>query len=129
DKIIDIATLTGGCIIALGNLTAALLGSDQKLVDLLVDTSKETGEKMWQLPLFEEYFDQIKSDIADVKNSGGREASTITGGMFLKQFVDKTPWVHIDIAGKELTDKQKGYLVKGATGYGTRTLAAAVLKI
>ncbi len=129
DKIIDIATLTGGCTIALGNLTAALLGSDQKLVDLLIDTSQETGERMWQLPLFEEYFDQIKSDIADVKNSGGREASTITGGMFLKQFVDKTPWVHIDIAGKELTDKQKGYLVKGAAGYGTRTLAAAVLKI
>jgi leucyl aminopeptidase len=99
------------------------------LIDLLIDTSQETGEKMWQLPLFEEYFDQIKSDIADVKNSGGREASTIIGGMFLKQFVDKIPWVHIDIAGKELTDKRKGYLVKGATGYGTRTLAAAVLKI
>jgi leucyl aminopeptidase len=128
-KIIDIATLTGGCTIALGNLTAALLGSDQKLVDLLLDISKETGERMWQLPLFEEYFDQIKSDIADVKNSGGRGASTIIGGMFLKQFVDKTPWTHVDMAGKELTDKQKGYLVKGATGYGTRTLAAAVLKM
>ena len=128
-KIIGIATLTGGCIVALGKLTAAVLGTDQELVDLLIEVSQQTGEKMWQLPLFEEYFDQIKSEIADVKNSGGREASTITGAMFLKQFVDKTPWVHIDIAGKELADKEKGYLVKGATGYGARTLAAAVLKM
>jgi len=128
-KIIDIATLTGGCIVALGKITGGLLGTDQELVDLALEVSEETGEKMWQLPLFDEYFESIKSDIADVKNSGGREASTITAGLFLKQFVDDTPWIHIDMAGKELTDKEKGYLVKGATGYGTRSLAEIIMRL
>ncbi len=128
-KILDIATLTGGCVVALGNLTSALTGNDQELIDILLGLSRRTGEKTWQLPLFEEYKEQLKSDVADLKNSGGRPASTITGGMFLKEFVGNTPWVHMDIAGKELSEHEKGYSVKGATGVGTRTLAELVCEL
>lgn len=132
-KIIDIATLTGGCVVALGELTSGVLGNDQKLIDLFIKVSKKTGEKFWQLPLLEEYKEQLKSEVADIKNSGGRAASTITASIFLKEFVGDTPWVHIDIAGKELShkesDKYKGYSVRGATGVGTRTLAELVCEL
>lgn len=120
--IIDIATLTGGCIVALGDVTAAVMGNRQKGVDMLLTISRATGEKHWQLPLFEEYKTQIKSDIADLKNSGGRKASAITAGLFLQSFVDKADWIHIDIAGKEMKDKDAFYRRKGGTGFGVRTL-------
>ncbi len=120
--ICDIATLTGGCAIAFGDVTAAVMGNDQGLIDKLLEVSKRTGERMWQLPLFEEYEEKLKSDIADIKNSAGRLASPITAGMFLKSFVARAKWVHIDIAGKEFAEKESFYQPKGATGFGVRTL-------
>lgn len=120
--IIDIATLTGGCIVALGDVTAAVMGNRQKGVDMLLTISRATGEKHWQLPLFAEYKEQIKSDIADLKNSGGRKASAITAGLFLQSFVDKADWIHIDIAGKEICEKATFDTPKGGTGFGVRTL-------
>lgn len=120
--LIDIATLTGGCVIALGEVAAAVMGNDQRLIDKLLAISEITGEKHWQLPLFEEYKELIKSTIADVKNSGGRQASAITAGTFLKMFVDKAQWLHIDIAGKEIAEKPSFYTPAGGTGFGVRTL-------
>jgi leucyl aminopeptidase len=120
--IIDIATLTGGCVVALGEITAAIMGNEQKLIDAVVEVSNTTGEKHWQLPLFEEYKEQMKSDVADVKNSGGRPASAITAGIFLQEFVSKAQWLHIDIAGKEIVEKENFYQPKGGTGFGVRTL-------
>lgn len=125
--IIDIATLTGGCVVALGDITAAVMGNDQRLINLLLSCAEKTGERMWQLPLFNEYEKQIKSDIADVKNSGGRGGSTITAGLFLKKFVNKTRWLHIDMAGKEISEKECFYTPKGGTGYGVRTLFEFVI--
>jgi leucyl aminopeptidase len=121
-SIIDIATLTGGCVVALGTEIAALMGNEQALVDRLLEKSHQTGEKFWQLPLPEEYQKQLKSDVADLKNSGGRNASTITAGLFLKAFVDKAKWLHIDVAGKELAESESHYTPAGATGFGVRSL-------
>jgi leucyl aminopeptidase len=120
--IVDIATLTGGAGIAFGDVTAAVMGNDQKYIDMLLASANNAGERMWQMPLFEEYEQKIKSEIADMKNSGGRWGSPITAGIFLKAFVEKAPWVHIDIAGKEFAQKEKYYQPKGATGFGVRTL-------
>lgn len=120
--IVDIATLTGGCAVAFGDVTAAVMGNDQDLIEKLLKITKQTGERMWQLPLFEEYDEKIKSDVADIKNSGGRWASPITAGSFLKNFVDKAKWIHIDIASKEFAEKDRFYQPRGATGYGVRTL-------
>jgi leucyl aminopeptidase len=120
--IVDIATLTGGCPVALGNSIAAVMGNDQQMIDKLLEISKDTGEKLWQLPLYEGYVKLIESDVADLKNSGGRYASTITAGLFLQAFVDKAKWIHIDVAGKELTDKDSFYTPMGGTGFGVRTL-------
>lgn len=127
--IIDIATLTGGCVVALGDVTAAVMGNRQEGIDRLLKITHDTGEKHWQLPLFEEYKTQIKSDIADLKNSGGRKASAITAGLFLQSFVDKADWIHIDIAGKELNDKDTYYRPKGGTGFGVRTLYEFVRRV
>lgn len=127
--IIDVATLTGGCVVALGDVTAAVMGNRQKGIDTLLKISRATGEKHWQLPLFEEYRTQIKSDIADLKNSGGRKASAITAGIFLSSFVDNAEWIHIDIAGKELNDKDTFYRPKGGTGFGVRTLFEFVRRV
>jgi len=120
--IIDIATLTGGCAVALGNSIAAVMGNDQQLIDKILDVSKSTGEPCWQLPLYENYMKLITSDVADLKNSGGRYASTITAGLFLKAFVEKSKWLHIDVAGKELVEKESFYMPVGGTGFGVRTL-------
>lgn len=120
--IIDIATLTGGCAVAFGDVTAAVMGNNQELIDKLLAITKNTGERMWQLPLFEEYEEKIKSDVADIKNSGGRLASPITAGIFLKHFVENAKWVHIDIASKEFAEKDRFYQPRGATGFGVRTL-------
>jgi leucyl aminopeptidase len=124
--IIDMATLTGGCVVALGDVTAAVMGIDQRLIDAFIASSRHTGERFWQLPLFEEYKKQIKSDIADLKNSGGRKASAITAGLFLQSFVDRARWIHIDIAGKEIAETASFYTPKGGTGFGVRTLFAFV---
>ncbi len=119
--VIDLATLTGACVVALGNVACGMLGTDDKLKNRLKDASKKTAEKVWELPLFEEYEEQIKSNIADVKNTGGRPAGTITAALFLKMFTDY-PWAHLDIAGMDLEEKGKAYVPKGASGYGVRLL-------
>lgn len=123
DLVIDIATLTGACVVALGELCAGVMGNDQKLMDQLIESGNAVGEKLWQLPLIEEYQDDIKSPIADVKNTGGRFAGTITAGLFLREFVDpKIPWAHVDIAGPAFSEKDRCYVPRGGTGFLVRTL-------
>ena len=118
--VVDLATLTGGCVVALGHVASGLMGRDAGLIGSLKRAADASGEKVWELPLYEEYAEQIESDVADVKNSGGRPASTITGALFLDKFAQSYPWAHLDIAGVVWREKAKGYLVKGATGYGVR---------
>ena len=118
--IIDLATLTGACIIALGEDVTGMMGNDDGLKARVRLAADRTGEKVWELPLWEEYEELIKSDIADVKNVGGRPAGTIIGGAFLKKFVGEYPWVHLDIAGPVWTQKDRPYIPKGATGVGVR---------
>lgn len=123
--ILDMATLTGAAIIALGSNVAALLGNDQKLADKILSAANLSGEKIWQLPIFEEHKEQIKSVVADIKNIGGRPAGAITAAAFLSHFVGNTPWVHLDIAGTAWVQEgsiEKSYIVKGATGFAVRTI-------
>lgn len=123
--VIDFATLTGACIIALGSNIAGIMGNDQNLTRKLIDISSETGEKIWELPLHDEFFELIKSNVANVKNIGGRAGGAITAAAFLANFVNDTPWVHIDIAGTAWTQEgtiEKSYNPKGATGFGLRTI-------
>lgn len=121
-KLIDLATLTGACVVALGKVASAIVSNDKTWSQSVLEAAEMTGEKMWPLPVFDEYKEQIKSDVADLKNSGGRPAGAITAGLFLAEFADTTPWVHIDIAGTVTSDKENGYHQKGATGVGVRTL-------
>jgi leucyl aminopeptidase len=125
--LIDLATLTGACRVALGILYSGVFSNDQDLADKVLLAAKRAGEKMWQMPMPEEYKEQIKSEIADVKNTGNRYGGAITAALFLAEFIDKTPWVHIDIAGPRLSNKESGYIVKGATGVGVRTLVELAL--
>jgi len=119
--LIDIATLTGGVIVALGHVRAGVLSNNEALTSALSAAGEAVHERLWPLPLDEEYFEQIKSSEADIKNSGGRDASTITGAMFLKQFIEEgTAWAHIDIAGTADTEKGFAYCPKGPTGFGVR---------
>jgi leucyl aminopeptidase len=120
--LIDLATLTGACVTALGTDVAGMMGTDEALMAKIRHASGRTGEKVWQLPLWKEYGELIKSDIADLKNVGGRDAGAITGGYFLKEFAGNVPWVHLDIAGPVWTDKDKPYIPKGATGFGVRLM-------
>src|SRR5713226_9675358 len=121
-QIIDMATLTGAVSIALGDVNTAILGTDQTLIDKVIAAGKEVGEKFWQLPLDSEYTNQIKSDIADIKNVGGTKAGTITAAAFLKEFADGVSWAHLDIAGTAWGDEAKPYRAKGPTGVAVRTL-------
>ncbi len=121
-KVIDMATLTGAVSIALGDVNTAVLGTDQALIDEIIAAGREVGEKFWQLPLDKEYSKQIKSDIADIKNVGGRKAGTITAAAFLKEFADGLAWAHLDIAGTAWGDEAKPYRSKGPTGVVVRTL-------
>jgi len=127
--IIDVATLTGACMVALGNICTGAFGNNQELTDKVIAAGNEVGEYIWQLPMYDEYKEQLKSDIADIKNIGGRYGGAITAAKFLEEFVDKTPWVHLDIAGTYDTDKEKGYQVKGATGVPVRTLVNLILSM
>jgi len=128
-RIVDVATLTGACVVALGTICTGVFGNDQELIDQVVAAGTEAGEKMWHLPTFDEYKEQNKSDVADIKNSGGRDAGAITAALFIGEFAGDTPWVHLDIAGTDVTDKQKKYYVKGATGIPVRTLVNLVLAL
>jgi leucyl aminopeptidase len=125
-KIIDMATLTGAVSIALGDVNAAVLGTDQQLIDEIISAGREVGEKFWQLPLDKEYSKQIRSDIADIKNVGGRKAGTITAAAFIKEFADGVAWAHLDIAGTAWGDEAKPYRSKGPTGIAVRTLLRIV---
>ena len=125
-KIIDMATLTGAVSIALGDVNTAVLGTDQQLIDEIISAGREVGEKFWQLPLDKEYSKQIKSDIADIKNVGGRKAGTITAAAFIKEFADGVAWAHLDIAGTAWGDDAKPYRSKGPTGIALRTLLRIV---
>jgi len=121
-QIIDMATLTGAVSIALGDVNTAILGTDQALIDSVIGAGKEVGEKFWQLPLDNEYTKQIKSDIADIKNVGGKKAGTITAAAFLKEFADDISWAHLDIAGTAWGDPAQPFRSKGPTGVAVRTL-------
>jgi leucyl aminopeptidase len=121
-RIIDMATLTGAVSIALGDVNTAILGTDQELIDEVIASGVEVGEKFWQLPLDKEYTNQIKSDIADIKNVGGKKAGTITAAAFLKEFSEETPWAHLDIAGTAWGDPATPFRSKGPTGVAVRTL-------
>ena len=128
-RIIDMATLTGAVIIALGDIHTAVLGNDQELVDEIIETGKEVGENYWQLPIGREYSKGIKSDIADIKNIGpSRKAGTIVGAVFIQEFVDKAKWAHLDIAGTAWADTERPHQAKGPTAVAVRTLVKLVEK-
>lgn len=120
--IVDIATLTGACRIALGQEAIGMLGTDDRFKQKIRAAGEKTGERVWEMPLWEAYFDQIKSDIADMKNTGGRDAGLITAAALLSRFVQQYPWVHLDIAPTAWTEKERPYTPKGATGIGMRLL-------
>lgn len=120
--LIDIATLTGACVVALGTFATGVMGSDDGLVRALKRAGEASGERLWELPLWEEYGELMRSDIADLKNAAGPAAGTISAGWFLKQFAGKTRWAHLDIAGTAWEEKGRPYLPKGATGVGVRLL-------
>ncbi len=120
--IIDLATLTGACVVALGGCAAGLMGNDEALQEKLRSAGEATGERLWPLPLWQDYKDKIKSDVADIKNTGGREGGAITAAAFLEKYVGKIPWAHLDIAGTAWTTEERPYLAKGATGFGVRLL-------
>jgi leucyl aminopeptidase len=126
--VIDIATLTGACSIAFGNETVAMMGTDRSLLDTVKQAAEFTDEKVWEMPLYEEYREYLKSDVADIKNIGSRSGSLITSARFLKEFAGDTPWVHLDIAGTAWTEKDKPYTPKGASGIGVRLIIDVILK-
>ena len=125
DVIIDLATLTGACMVALGSQVAGLFSNNQKLTDDLLASSKETGEQLWPLPLVKEYKNDIKSSIADIKNIGGGYGGAITAALFLEEFVSDVPWAHLDIAGPAFSEREP----RGGTGFGVRTLVQYVLSV
>ena len=127
--IVDVATLTGACRVALGDVCTGAFGNNQELIDKVIAAGAEAGELTWQMPMFEQYKEQNKSDVADIKNTGGKYGGAITAAQFLAEFVGDTPWVHLDIAGTSLSDKEQNYLVKGATGVPVRTLVNLVLSL
>ena len=127
-SIVDVATLTGAMVVALGHACSGVMGNDQELMDRIMKVGQSTGERIWQLPMYEEYKEQLKSNVADVKNIGGRPAGSITAAQFLAEFTEDTSWAHLDIAGTYLSSKEKGYLVKGGTGVPTRTLISLALE-
>jgi leucyl aminopeptidase len=124
--IVDLATLTGACVVALGDWAAGLWNTDDALRDRLLEASAKAGERLWPMPLYEEYSDQIKSDVALIKNSSGRWGGACTAAAFLKTFAEDTPWAHLDIAGPAATTKERPDLARGATGFGVRILLELV---
>ncbi|HEX5368844.1 MAG TPA: leucyl aminopeptidase [Dehalococcoidia bacterium] len=120
--IVDIATLTGAISVALGNVAMGAMTNDAALYGRIKSAADAAGERVWELPMWDDYKDLIRSDVADMKNSGGRMAGSITAAMLLREFVEDTPWVHLDIAGVDTYDRDKGVIVKGASGIPVRTL-------
>lgn len=121
--VVDLSTLTGACLVALGEYSAGAMTNNQEQLDMLIKSSGNTGENIWQLPLYDDLAKELRSDIADLKNvSCKRFGGTIIGGLFLKEFVDDTPWIHLDIAGPAFLEKEHYYMKKGGTGFGVRLL-------
>jgi leucyl aminopeptidase len=123
---IDVATLTGACMVALGMTTAGLFGPDGPVVDGLLAAARASGEEVWRLPMAEALKEQLKSDRADMKNTGERFGGAITAAHFLQAFAKDAPWAHLDIAGPSHAPKERGYVAKGGTGFGIRTLVEFV---
>jgi leucyl aminopeptidase len=121
-EMIDMATLTGACVVALGALCSGLMANDQRLADRLLAAARAAGERVWQLPLIDEYKEQFRSDVADLNNTGGRNGGAITAGLFLREFAGDIPWAHLDIAGPAFIDKDAPLGPKGATGVAVRTI-------
>ena len=124
--VVDVATLTGACIVVLGHHTVGTFGADEEFVSRVLDAAKTSGEDLWRMPLVPEVKDNLKSDVADMKNSGTRWGGAISAAQFLQEFVGETPWVHLDIAGPSTSDKERGYFSKGGTGVAVRTLVELV---
>jgi len=126
--VLDAATLTGAVVVALGHVAIGVMGNDEGLLAEVRDAGERAGERCWPLPLWDEYRELLKSDIADVKNSGGRGAGTIAGGWFLREFVNGFPWVHLDIAGTAYTDAEAPHQTKGPTAVGVRLFTEFILR-
>jgi len=122
DAIVDLATLTGACIVALGEDIAGMWSTDDALANQLMQAAELAGEKFWRMPIEEKYFEGLKSVVADMKNTGPRAGGAITAALFLKQYIRDTAWAHLDVAGPVWNDKENGYSSAGATGFGVRTL-------
>ena len=127
DEIIDLATLTGACMVALGTVAAGIVGNNDELVKNIIKVAGEQGERYWELPMYEEYKTTLKSDVADMQNTGSRWGGASTAGLFLKEFVDKSKWAHIDIAGVAHLDKPQNEFIKGSTGAGVRAILSYIL--
>jgi leucyl aminopeptidase len=125
--LVDVATLTGACVVALGRGASGLFGTPAAWVDRVRRASERAGDRSWPMPLFEDYKELFKSEIADFANTGGRAGGAITGALFIKEFTGDLPWVHMDIAGTAWAEDAKPYQPKGATGVGVRTLAELAL--
>jgi leucyl aminopeptidase len=126
--IIDIATLTGACVVALGAKRAGLFSNNAELRDAILAAGEASGEKFWPMPLDDEYQELIESSIADIKQTGGRYGGAITAAKILEHFVDSTSWAHLDIAGMEFIENKSSFIEQGASAFGARALAALVLK-
>jgi leucyl aminopeptidase len=120
--LIDIATLTGACVVALGQFAIGMFGTDNKLKEQMRKSGLKAGERVWEMPLWDEYFEQLRSDVADMRNIGGRGGGMITAALFLSKFAGDCPWVHIDIASTDWSERERAYIPKGPTGVGTRLL-------
>ena len=120
--LIDIATLTGACVVALGQFAIGMFGTDHALKEQVRKSGQKAGERVWEMPLWEEYFEQLKSDVADMRNIGGRGGGMITAALFLSKFVGDCPWVHLDIASTDWSERERAYVPKGPTAIGTRLL-------
>ena len=121
--LVDVATLTGACVVALGKITSGLFGTPPAWVDAVLRAANRAGDAVWPMPVFEEYRDQLRSEIADMSNSGGRPAGAVTAAVFLESFTGGLPWAHLDIAGTAWLEEARPYLPRGASGVAVRTLA------
>ena len=125
--LVDAATLTGAIVVALGHVNTGAFGTDDRLVERVLEAAHAAGEKMWRMPLDDDYKEQLKSPFADMANVGGRPGGSITAALFLNEFAEKTPWVHLDIAGTAWLDEAKPYMSKGPVGVGVRTFVSLAM--
>jgi leucyl aminopeptidase len=121
--LVDVATLTGAAVVALGKVSSALFGRPQPWVDAVNHAAQIAGDRCWPMPLYDEYAEQLRSDIADMMNTGGRPAGACTAAMFLKEFAGNVPWAHLDVAGTAWADEARPWMPKGPSGVAVRTLA------